>query len=432
MQRGVLEAAAVLGADPDWTILEEVTGAPEPLVLGALRAATPHLLVPEGDELRWRHTLTRQAVLARVTPPERAAVARRAAEALLSRGESARDAYAAELLAAAGEGRRSAEVFLRLARQDMDTGALRSAEDRLTRASATRTLRPAVAIERVRLLTLLGQVPAALEAGTEALAEVVGGQHAELCLRLAEAAIVARRWGEADRFIERAGRPGDPRALVLAADSAFGAGDLRRAADLAAVAADRAEQEGRWETVCQALTTLGRCAMRHDVATARAAYARAAQTSAERRLIPARVTALLGLAAVDLLDHATSSALGEAGDLARSAGLLVEVVRSDLLLADVMITTAGPRAAQALAQQRGRAGRPVAAAWIGERGGVVHRHGARGGGRRGGHGDRTRQSCRPPAPARRGHRPGAGDPRAAPSALPGPARRRRAARRRDE
>ncbi|GAA1021652.1 hypothetical protein GCM10009556_089910 [Acrocarpospora pleiomorpha] len=58
--------------------------------LGALRSATPHLLVPAGDELRWRHTLTREAVLAGVTPPERAAVARRAADVLLSRGEPAR------------------------------------------------------------------------------------------------------------------------------------------------------------------------------------------------------------------------------------------------------------------------------------------------------------------------------------------------------
>ncbi|GAA3611096.1 hypothetical protein GCM10022419_115100 [Nonomuraea rosea] len=220
----------------------------------------------------------------------------------------------------------------------------------LARASATRALRPAAAIERVRLLTLLGQAHAALEAGAEALGEVAGDRHAELCLRLAEAAVVARHWDEADRYIERAGRPGDTRTLVLAADSAFGAGDLRRAADLAAVAAGRAEQEGRWETVCQALTIIGRCAMRHDVATARQAYARAAQTGAEHGLIPARVTALLGLGAVELLDHAVSPALREARELARRTGLLAEVVWSDLLLADAMITTEGPRAAQALAR----------------------------------------------------------------------------------
>ncbi|GAA1021650.1 hypothetical protein Aple_072400 [Acrocarpospora pleiomorpha] len=213
-------------------------------------------------------------------------------------------------------------------------------------------------IEHVRLLTLLGQAPAALEAGTGVLAEVVGDQHAELCLRLAEAAIVARRWGEADRFIERAGRAGDAQALVLAADSAFGAGDLRRAADLAATAARRAGHEARWETMCRALTTLGRCAMRHDAASARVAYARASQTGAEHGLIPARVTALLGLGAVELLDHAATPAPVEARELARRTGLLAEVIWSELLLADSVITAEGPQAAQGLAQSAAeRAGR---------------------------------------------------------------------------
>ncbi|MBO3748376.1 AAA family ATPase [Streptosporangiaceae bacterium NEAU-GS5] len=357
-QRSVLEALAVLGGDPDWTLLSAVTGLPEPVVLSALRAATPRLLTLAGDELRWRHTLTREAVLTGVTPPERAAVARRAADALLGRGEPAGQAYAAELLASAGEGTRAAAVFLGLARRDMDAGALRSARDHLDRASATRASRPVVAIERVRLLTLLGQAPDALEAGAGTLGEVTGDQHAELCLRLAEAAIVARRWDDADRYLERAGRPHDPRAVVLAADSAFGAGDLRRAAGLAAVAAGQAEQYGRWETLCRALTTLGRCAFRHDVATARQAYVRAAQTAAEHGLAPARVTALLGLGAVDLLDQAGSPALREARELARRTGLLAEVIWAELLLVDCMVTTEGPRAARA--QARGvaeRAGR---------------------------------------------------------------------------
>ncbi|MGW4638586.1 ATP-binding protein [Sphaerisporangium sp. NPDC004334] len=357
-RRSVLEAAAVLGADPDWTLLGPVTGLPEPLVLSALRAAVPHLLTSTRDGLRWRHALTREAVLTHVTPPERAALTRRAADALLSRGEPACDVHAAELLAAAGDGPRAAEIFLRLARRAMDGGALRSAEDHLAHASATGALRPMVATERVRLLTLLGRAPDALEAGAAALGEVRGDRHAELCVRLAEAAIVARRWRLADGYLERAGRPGDPRVLVLAADSAFGAGDLRRAEGLAMVAADQAEQERRWGTLCQALTTLGRCVFRRDTATARESYARAAQTAAEHGLVRERVTAMLGLGAVELLDHAASPALLEARELARDAGLLAEAVWADLLLVDCMVTTEGPRAARARAESTAeRAGR---------------------------------------------------------------------------
>ncbi|WP_066367103.1 ATP-binding protein [Herbidospora mongoliensis] len=354
-RRAVLEAAAVLGTDPDWTILSPMTGTPEAQVLGALRDSVPHLLVQTGGGLRWRHTLTREAVLAPVTQPERASLARRAAEVILTRGEPGREAYAAELLAAAGEDLRSAEIFLRLARRDMNAAALHSAEDHLDRASA---LGPRVAVERVRLLTLLGAAPAALEAGAPALAEVTGDQHAELCLRLAEAALAARRWAEADRYIERAGRPDDPRALVLAADSAFGAGDLRRAEGLAVTAADRAEQQERWETVCQALIILGRCATRDDLSVSRRAFARAAQIGAEHGLVPDRVTALLGLGMLDLLDDAASPALVEGREVAQRAGLHAEVAWSEVLLAEITLNTRGPKAAavfaRSAAEQAGR------------------------------------------------------------------------------
>ncbi|GAB1819098.1 AAA family ATPase [Herbidospora sp. RD11066] len=346
-RRAVVTAAAVLGTDPDWTLLTPMTGVPEAQVLGALRDAVPHLLVSHPDGLRWRHSLTREAVLAPVTQPERAALARRAADEVLTRGEPAREAYAAELLASAGETARSAEIFLRLARRDMNAAALHSAEQHLDRAAA---LGPRVAIERVRLLTLTGAAPEAIEAGHPALGEVTGDRHAELCLRLAEAAVAARRWADADRYIERAGRPGDPRALVLAAESAFGAGDLRRAADLAGAAAERAEREERWETLCQALTTVARCATRDDLPRSRRAFARAAQIGAEHGLVPARVTALLGLGMVELLDDDASPALVEGREAALRGGLHAEVVWSEVLLAEITLNTEGPEAACAFAR----------------------------------------------------------------------------------
>ncbi len=369
-QRRAVEAAAVLGTDPDYVVLAAVAELGEAAVVDALRAAADgQLLVSAGDGLRWRHALTRDAVLATVFAPQRAALARRAAAALQHRGRPDDDVHAAELLAAAGDTQRSAEIFLRLARRDLVAGALRSADDLLARASATRALRPAVAVERVRLLTLRGEPAAALEIGASAVDEVAGDEHAELCLRLAQAAIAASRWPEAERYLERAGRPDDPRSLVLSADAAFGAGDLDRAAGFAAAAADRAgvatgtdadvaQRRGRAEALCEALTVLGRCAMRRDPTAARAAFARAAQIAAEHGLRPWRVTALMGVGSIELFDHVTSEAVRETRELAMDTGMLAVVIWTDQVEVGRIFGVHGPRAAEEparrCAEQAGR------------------------------------------------------------------------------
>ncbi len=243
--------------DPDHVILAAVTGLTERAVVDALRAAAAvGLLVPAGDRLSWRHGLTRDAVLATVIAPQRCAPARRAAAVLLRRGGVDDDVHAAELPAVAGDAQRSAEIFLGLARLDLTAGALDSAEQLLPRAAATRALRPAVAAERVRLLTLRGEPTAALRAGADAVDQVAGAEHAELCLRLAQAALAASRWAEAERYLGRAGRPDEPRSLLLAADAAFGAGDLDRAARLAS---------GRSTTTWPPWVSLASCRPMHRI-----------------------------------------------------------------------------------------------------------------------------------------------------------------------
>ena len=100
---GVLRAAAVLGGDPPWALLPQAADRPEPAVSAALRAAADAgLLVVRDGELRWRHALTCDAVAATALPPERVAVARRAADALLARCAPEDEMRAAELLAAPG------------------------------------------------------------------------------------------------------------------------------------------------------------------------------------------------------------------------------------------------------------------------------------------------------------------------------------------
>ena len=163
--RQVVCAAAVLGADPPWSRLGPITGLPETVVLSALRAAAEaQLLATVDGRLRWRHALTRDAVVEQLLPPERAAIARTAAEVLLDGGAPDDQELAAELLVAAEEPGRAAELFLRLARRDLARGALRSAADLLDRAvaggagGAGGVMATAVATERVRVLALRGEV----------------------------------------------------------------------------------------------------------------------------------------------------------------------------------------------------------------------------------------------------------------------------------
>ncbi|WP_258572824.1 ATP-binding protein [Actinomadura parmotrematis] len=345
--RRILQAAAVLGGDPDWTLLGAVTGAAEDAVLAALRAAQPRLVVTEGEALRWRHALTRDAVLASLTAPERAVLARRSADALLARGGPDDAERAAGLLAAAGERDRAAAVFLRLARAGLVRGALHDAAALLDRAGAG----PEVAVERVRLLTLRGHADEALAEGSRVLDATTGADHARLCVRLADAAIALRRWEEADRLLHRAGRPDDPGVLVLAADAAFGPGDLPRAARLATAAIAAAEARGRVEECCRALVILGRCVLREDPAAARSVYERALQLAAEHGLRPWRITALIQLGTIEVCAHPFSPLLAEARELALDTGRLAEAVVAGLLHAEGLLLADGPAAAEGPARE---------------------------------------------------------------------------------
>ncbi|WP_167761548.1 LuxR family transcriptional regulator [Blastococcus sp. CT_GayMR19] len=342
-----LRAAAVAGTDPDWELLPAVVGQPEDVVLAAARAAAEaHLLREDAGRLRWRHALMREAVVADLLPPERAALARRVAEALLARGRRDDVARAAELLAAGDEQDRAAALFLELARQDRAAGALRRAEQLLDQAARTGAAPAAVAIERVSVLTATGRVGDALDAGTLALPTATGEQHAELCLRLARTAVTARRWSDVAAYVQQAGRPDDPRSVLLAADAAFGVGDVERAASMAAAAVTGAEHWGDPAVLCEALDAAGRVARLSSPKEARAAFARAAQVAAEHRLVPEQVTALIGLGTVELQETETSEALPRARAMAAAAGLLGSASNAEVILFDAIAVTDGPRAVE--------------------------------------------------------------------------------------
>jgi DNA-binding CsgD family transcriptional regulator len=347
VERQCLSAAAVSGTEPDWELLRVVVGQPEDVVLAAARAAAEaHLVREDAGRLSWRHALMREAVVAGLLPPERAALARRAAEALLARGRSEDAARAAELLAQGGERGRAAALFLDLARQDRTTGALRRAEHLLDLAADTGATPEAVALERVAVLSAVGRVGEALDVGVAGLPSATGRLHAELCLRLARTAVGARRWTDAQAYVERAGRPDDPRSLVLAADAAFGSGDVQRAGPLAAAAVTRAERSGEPAVLCEALDVAGRVERLRSPPDARAAFSRALLVAAEHRLVPQQVSALIGLGTVELLETETSEALPRARELAAAAGLLGQASAAEVVMFDAIVVHSGPRAVE--------------------------------------------------------------------------------------
>ena len=134
--QAILHTAAVLGPELDWRLLGSAAGTSEQEVLRALRAAVGQaLLVADGPALRWPHALTRDAVLAVLLPPERAALAGRVARVLAERAGPDDEPRAAELFVEAGEADAAVALLLRLARRDAARGALRSAEHLLATAA---------------------------------------------------------------------------------------------------------------------------------------------------------------------------------------------------------------------------------------------------------------------------------------------------------
>jgi DNA-binding CsgD family transcriptional regulator len=352
-RRRVLQAAAVLGTEPDWSLIAPVSGVDEAAALEGLRAGTgTGLLLRDGRRLRWRHSLTRDAVLATLLPPEHAALARRAADVLAARAGPHDDDLAADLLVAAGETTRATAVLMRLVRRDAARGALHSAQELIDRAVAAGATRAQVVIDQVRLLTLSGHASTALDTGSAALAELTGDEHAELCLELARGAVTCGRFEQAKRYLDRAGRPADPRSAVLATESEFGMGDVDLATELAGAAIEVAERAGSPDALCAALVVAGRCAAaRARPADASAAFGRAAQSAAEHGLLPWRIEALFGLGLLELEGQVSTPSLDEARELAVDTGLLGPALSIDVIRTESAMTVDGPAAAEPMARR---------------------------------------------------------------------------------
>jgi predicted ATPase len=143
--RQVVEAAAVIGRTVDWRLLVSLTQQSEAAVLDALRHAVDRGLLVHGDRdepdlVRFVHALTREAVLERLLPPQRQAIARTAARVVEAAGPPV---LAAALHAEAGQPAKAARLLLQAAEAERRARYARVAAAAGDRAGARRPRRHA-------------------------------------------------------------------------------------------------------------------------------------------------------------------------------------------------------------------------------------------------------------------------------------------------
>jgi DNA-binding CsgD family transcriptional regulator len=375
--RGVLHSAAVLGRRFDWSLLPAITGLDDVDVAAALRQAVgAQLVTSEADGFRFRHALTRDAVLDDLVAPERVSLAGRALAAVEQARADLPGAWcelAAELAEAAGDRSRAAGFLLEAGRRALAAGALATAEATLQRASGLVPDDPVLAVliddALTEVLALAGQVDRAFELGDRLLARLdltsrlpTGG--AELHLRLARAGVAAGRWQVAADHLTAARRapavqPAGPvdgwaaRLDALDAQVALGQGRLDDAGRLAAAALAEAERAGLPAVACEALEVAGRVARQRDLQAAEAAFARELAVADAHGLELWRLRALHELGTVDQLRTESVDRLRQARELAVEVGALALVATLDLQIAAGLIKQFRPD--EGLAAARGSA-----------------------------------------------------------------------------
>ena len=309
------------------------------------------MLLVDAGTLRWRHSLTREAVLSLVLPPELALLSRRAAEALLARGRREDDDAAADLLLRAGANDAVADLLLTLARRDMARGPSTppSASSTTCNGPGCAPRQPRSSVSGCSACAGGPARPWRWRVRCSTMPRVASTSSS----RSSWLAPPCRRdcWDDVREYVGRAGRPQDPRSETLLADAAHGAGRLDDAARHAAAAVAGAEAAGDAEQLCDALVVHAKVLRLEDTKAARALFDRVAQVASEHGLVDARVEAMLGQATLEMLESETTRTLEAARELAEQAGLVGQLTAIDMLRVDALVVSEGPAAAVPLARE---------------------------------------------------------------------------------
>jgi DNA-binding CsgD family transcriptional regulator/tetratricopeptide (TPR) repeat protein len=361
-QRTVVSAAAVLGRQFDWRLLEQAASLQRTDVIEALHRGTAlQLVVTDGTGFAFRHALTREVILAGLAGPARARLSLAAARALadagvLASGDDGQVLLTARLLADGDEPHRAAQVLLTAGRRALADGSLSSAEALLREAAKTTessdNLRTEVEGQLAQVLLQAGQPSEAAGMACGVVTVTEGRDPAAalgMRLVLARAHVMTAAWDDARNQLTdvRRSRGADPavgaEVAVIEAQVALGdgrSGSRTRAEHLAAQAVGIARAAGRPDLVCEALETLASCARLHDLGAAAAAFARALDVAVAENLRVHRLRILNELGTVEMLRDARGERLEQARSEASRAGAVGLAVGIGANIAALMAMTA--------------------------------------------------------------------------------------------
>jgi DNA-binding CsgD family transcriptional regulator len=344
--RPLLTAAALLGRHFDWNVAAHAAGVTDQEATELLRLCVQAQLVDvEGAGFRFRHALTRDAVLAAALPADVADLARRTLDALLEGDPGRHDtAVAAQLAFTAGHQQQAAELWLEAADAALRADALATAAALAQRArdAADDVTRRSAELVLLRSRATAGDTTQATELGRRMLAELGGDEHrADVHLVLSQVDLVAGRWDDAEAHAAsaRALAANDPARLAqadaLAAQAAMGRAEPDLAVTLARSALDGARATGQAVVECEALEVIGRAERGRDLDAAEAAFQAALDRATEAGLRVHRARAMQELGTIDMFESLRADRLVAARQLAVEAGALAMAATVDLQLAAV-------------------------------------------------------------------------------------------------
>jgi DNA-binding CsgD family transcriptional regulator len=362
--RSVIVSAAVLGRKFEWALLPSVAQVTEPETLDALHQAHELQLISPvaGDNgaFRFRHSLTRDAIVSDLLPPELAARSARAAVAVETAHPGLPGAWcalAAELRASSGQPVDAARLLLTAGRRALRQAAITSAAAALLDARkllAEAAGRPAgldidVDEALVDALALSGKFQQLGLLMPDLLARLsVTDQRREALVRLRAASarpednldLAAEHLAVATVIADRLHEPElASRVDVATARYALVSGDFDRAEELARRSLAAAESAGMagWaaEVAVEALGMIGRLERIRN-AGGRTAFERAYKIADKHGLGVWRIAVQHRLATVDMLNDGDTAGLRQVQKLAHEAGLFSIATTVDLQLANLL------------------------------------------------------------------------------------------------
>ncbi|MGH9157407.1 MAG: ATP-binding protein [Acidimicrobiales bacterium] len=322
--RRLVVVAALLGERFDRHRLSlALAGDDASMVEGLQDVIAAQLVVADGEAFRFRHALTRDAVLASA-PGLAAGLAAAVAKALECSGRDDDLGRAADLWSAAGDAGRATWLLWRAAEVATRRGASAGALDLLQRAADVAPDRATRTVVEVGLLDLLvthGRVGEALSVGA-ALLDTSADQQA-VHRSLARALLDGGRVDDAIAHLDVVKDGAERLVLWARATLATSAADRRITAEhLAHQAVAAAEIEHRPAVACEALEIVARCARSRSLADAASALQRALAIAEVSDLAAWRLRVLNELGTVEMLRAADGSRLHRAYDEAMRAGAL--------------------------------------------------------------------------------------------------------------